>query len=209
MLNVCYLCLRVRYLLLLSLLFKLAWKTATLLALVTAVCCSDLTLLCIDNQHLFLQHHAAIFIPISGGKTDWPGHLPPQILIESLSSVNLFPIFGLKAYLRFTEPFRQKPDGSCLTSLFFWGNNRQHRPVGAKTILSWVRKVLCVDKAHVSGFSLWGYSFCSLGRWSLPGVCPAGRWLIPMPARQYFSTYITTVDWHQDSVQCAVLGISE
>ena len=50
--------------------FKLAWKTATLLALVTAKCCSDLTLLWIDNQHLFLQHHASIFIPMSGGKTD-------------------------------------------------------------------------------------------------------------------------------------------
>ena len=49
--------------------FKLAWKTATLLAPVTAKHCSDLTLLCIDNQHLFLQHHAAIFIPMSGGKT--------------------------------------------------------------------------------------------------------------------------------------------
>ena len=50
--------------------FKLAWKTATLIALVTAKCCSDLTLLCVDNQHLFLQHNAAIFIPMSGGKTD-------------------------------------------------------------------------------------------------------------------------------------------
>ena len=35
--------------------FKLAWKTATLLALVTAKCCSDLTLLCVDNQHLFFS----------------------------------------------------------------------------------------------------------------------------------------------------------
>ena len=51
-------------------LFKLAWKTATVFALVTAKCCSDLTVLCIDNQHLFLQFHAAILIPISGGKTD-------------------------------------------------------------------------------------------------------------------------------------------
>ena len=57
--------------------FKLAWKTATLLALVTAKHCSDLTLLCIDNQHLFLQCSAAIFIPMSGGKTDHLGHLPP------------------------------------------------------------------------------------------------------------------------------------
>ena len=29
--------------------FKLAWKTATLLVVVTAKNCSDLTLLCIDN----------------------------------------------------------------------------------------------------------------------------------------------------------------
>ena len=48
--------------------FKLAWKAATLLALATAKHCFDL--LCIDNKHLCLQHHAAIFISISGGKTN-------------------------------------------------------------------------------------------------------------------------------------------
>ena len=73
--------------------FKLAWKTATLLVLVTAKHCSDLTLLCVDNQHLFLQHNAAIFIPQSGGKTDHLGHLPPQVHIEPHSNVNLFPVF--------------------------------------------------------------------------------------------------------------------
>ena len=82
--------------------FKLAWKTATLLSLVTAKHCSDLTLLCIDNQHLCLQCNAAIFIPMSGGKTDLLGHLPPQIHIESHSSVDLCPAFYLKAYLRCT-----------------------------------------------------------------------------------------------------------
>ena len=44
--------------------FKLAWQTATL-TLATAKCCSDLTFLCIDNQHL--QHHVAIFVPASSG----------------------------------------------------------------------------------------------------------------------------------------------
>ena len=73
--------------------FKLAWKTATLLALVTAKHCSDLTLLCVDNQHLFLQCNAAIFIEMSGGKTDHLGHLPPQTHIESHSNVNLCPGF--------------------------------------------------------------------------------------------------------------------
>ena len=135
--------------------FKLTWRTATLLALVTAKHCSDLALLCIDNQHLSLQHHAAIFIPSSGDKTDHLGHLPPQICIESHTNVNLCPVFYLKAYLRFTEPFRTKPDGSCLTSLIL-GNDRQHRPVCAKTIFSWLRKVLCVAKAHMSPGSLWG-----------------------------------------------------
>ena len=92
----------------------LAWKIATLLALVTVKCFSDLTL-CIDNQHLYLQHYAAIFIPLSGGKTDRLSHLPPQIHIESHTNVNLCPVFYLKAYLRCTEPFRMKPDGSHMT----------------------------------------------------------------------------------------------
>ena len=72
--------------------FKLAWKTATLLVLVTAKHCSYLTLLFIDNQHHFLQYHAAIFIPISGGKTDWPGHLPPQIHMN-LTPMLIFVLF--------------------------------------------------------------------------------------------------------------------
>ena len=36
-----------------------------------------------------------------------------------------------------------------MTSLFL-GNNRQHQPVCAKTISSWVQKVLSVAKAHMS-----------------------------------------------------------
>ena len=156
--------------------FKLAWKTATLLALVTAKHCSDLTLLCVDNQHLFLQCNAAIVIPMSGGKTDHVGHLHPQVCIEFHSSVNLCPVFYLKAYFRHTESFRMKPDGSHVTSLFL-GNNRQHQPVCANTISSWVRKVLCVAKAHMSpgSLSLGGCCFWSLSSWCFPGDHPAGR----------------------------------
>ena len=126
--------------------FRLAWKTATLLAFVTVKHCSDLTLLYMDSQHLFLQPDGGIFIPMSGGKTEHLGHLPPQICIESDSNVNRCPVFYLKAYLRNTESFRVKPDGSYVTSLFL-GNNSQHRLVCAKTISSLVRKVLCVAKA--------------------------------------------------------------
>ena len=157
--------------------FKLAWKTAALLPLVTAKHCSDITLLCVDNQHLFLQHNTAIFIPLSGGKTDSLGHIPPKICIESHSYVNLCLVFHLKAYLRCTESFRKKPDGSWVTSLLL-GNNRQHPPVCGTTISSWVLKVLGVVKAHMSLGSLWGgCCFYSLDSWCVSGDHPTGRWL--------------------------------
>ena len=79
--------------------FKLAWKTAALLAHVTAKCCSDLTL-CVEIQHLFLKHNAAILVPLSDGKTDHLGHLPPQIHIESHTNVNLCPVFYLKGLFK-------------------------------------------------------------------------------------------------------------
>ena len=75
--------------------FNLAWTTTTLLAQAAENWCSDLTLLCVDNQDLFHQHQAAIFVLASGGKTDQPGYHPPQIHIESHFSVSLCPIFYL------------------------------------------------------------------------------------------------------------------
>ena len=45
---------------------------------------------------------------------------------------------------------------------------------------------------------------------SLVSMLQAGDWaIVSTPARHYFSTYITTTDWHQDSLQHAVLGLSE
>ena len=44
----------------------------------------------------------------------------------------------------------------------------------------------------------------------LETILQAGDWArVSTSARHYFSTYITTMDWHQDSVQHAVLGLSE
>ena len=81
--------------------------------------CCDLTLLCIDNQHLLLQHHAAIFIPLPGGKTDHLGHIHLQIDIESHTNVNFCPVFYLKAYLRCNEPFMMKDQWiTCDFSVF-------------------------------------------------------------------------------------------
>ena len=104
-----------------------------------------------------------------------------------------------------------KPGGPCVTSLFL-GNNRQHQPVCAKTISSWVRKVLCVAKAHMSLGSLWGVaaSAALAAGVFLVIILQAGYWArVSTPARHYLSTYITIVVRHHDSVQHALLGLSE
>ena len=87
------------------------------------------------------------------------------------------------------------------------GNNRQHRPVCAKTISSWVRKVLCVARAHMS---LGAAASAALAAGiSLVSILHAGDWAkVSTPARHYFSMYITATDQYQDSVQHAVLGLS-
>ena len=145
---------------------------------------------------------------MSGGKTDHLGHLPPQVHIESHSNVNLCPVFFL-----FEGLFEMKDKARWILCDFsVLGNNRQYWPVHAKTISSWVRKGLCVAKAHMSPGSLWGVaaSAASAAGVFLVTILQAGDWAhVSTPARHYFSTYIATTDWHQDSVQHAVLGLSE
>ena len=142
MLNACCLCWRVGHWLLLTT-FKLAWKIATIWALVSAKCCSNLTLLCIYNQHLFLVS-CCFFHSHVLWQDGLTSYIHPQIWIESHSNVKLCPVFILKDYLKDTEPFRKEPDVSCVTSVL--DKKRQHRLVCAKTISSWVREVLCVAK---------------------------------------------------------------
>ena len=44
----------------------------------------------------------------------------------------------------------------------------------------------------------------------LVSILQTGDWARgSMTARHYFSTYITTMDWHQDFVQHALVGLSE
>ena len=72
--------------------FKLAWKTAILLALATAKYFSDVTLLCIDQSAPFYSASFCYFHSMSGGQTDYLGHIFPQIHFESHSYVNLCPV---------------------------------------------------------------------------------------------------------------------
>ena len=60
--------------------------------------------------------------------------------------------------------------------------------------------------------SLWGVaaSAALAACVSLVTILQVGDWTrVSTPARHYFCTYITTTDWHHDSVQHAVLGLSE
>ena len=64
----------------------------------------------------------------------------------------------------------------------------------------------------MSPASLWGVaaSEALAAGFSLMTILQAGDWAqVSTPARHYFCTYITTMDQHQDSVQHAVLGLSE
>ena len=64
----------------------------------------------------------------------------------------------------------------------------------------------------MSSGSLWGVAaFEALAAGvSLVTTLQASDWArVSTPARHYFSTYITITNWHQESVQCAVLGLSE
>ena len=137
-----------------------------------AIHCTYLTLSCIGNQHLYLQHNAASFILASGGNMDQLGHLPPQICIESYSVVYLCSVFYLKAYLHHIEPFRKKSDGPRVCSLFLviiGGTFLQ--PLCDKLIFSWVRNIFSIAEAPVSWYPPWS---CSVDSLCFPGVHPAG-----------------------------------
>ena len=60
--------------------------------------------------------------------------------------------------------------------------------------------------------SLWGVatSAALAAGVSVVTILQVGDWTrVSTPVRHYFSTYITTMDQHQDSVQHAMLGLSE
>ena len=131
--------------------------------------------------------------------------------IEYHSSVNLCPVFYFKVYIPSIESFTKKLDGSWVCSPF-WGNNRQHRPVCAKMISFWVRKVLSIPKEYMSLGTLQGAvaSAALVSGVSLVSILQAyDRARVSTPVKILFFTYITTTDRHQDSFQCVVLGLNE
>ena len=160
-----------------------------------------LNLLNIENQHLFLQCHAAISILISGGKINCLGHLQPQVHLEFHYNVHLCPLFYLKTNLHDTEPFRKESDRSHVYSLFLVNN--QHMSICAKMMSSWLSEVLGIAKVYMSLGTSWGATLSvafGAGN-SLLSILQAGYWArFSTTARHYFSTYITTTNWHYNFI---------
>ena len=132
--------------------------------------------------------------------------------LKFILNLTLMLVFALSFTLRLTtEPFRKRLDEPAMYSLF-GGNNRQYVPICTKMIYSWVRKVLGIEKAHMSPSTLQAaaVSVALVADVYRVSIMQAGDWAkVSVPSRHYFSTYITTIDCHQDSIQHAVLGLSE
>ena len=144
--------------------------------------CSDLTLLCIDNQHLFLLNHAAIFVPASGVKRDLLNHLPPQAHFEDHSNVNLMPCILIEGLFMVYSAFFQRSQVDLMCPL-----------------------CLLVIEKYIFRYCPGCYNI-----WALVAVIcllyflQADDWArVSTPSRQYFSTYIMSTVQHAD------LGLTE
>ena len=124
------------------------------------------------------------------------------IILPSQICANLILIFAWSFTQRLTYTTlnllgRSQMDPGCT---LFLGNNRQHMSVYATLISSWVRKVLCVTKVHMSPGTLCGAAVLVAGV-SLVSTLQEGDWTkVSTTARYYFSMCITTTDFHQDSI---------
>ena len=75
-----------------------------------------------------------------------------------------------------------------MPSLFI-GNNRQHLPICAKVISSWVRNVLSIGKAHASSGSFQGAVALVAGVYLVSIFQAGNRSVVSPSAGQLFATY--------------------
>ena len=84
--------------------------------------------------------------------------------------------------------------------------------VCAEIIFSWLNKVLGIAKAQTSLGSLQAavVLVAFVAGVCLVSILQASDWArVSTSAKLYFSTYITATEWEQDSIQHAVMGLSE
>ena len=98
----------------------------------------------------------------------------------------------LKAYLWHTEPFRKKSNGSWV-SFGFLDNYRLQMAVCVKMI-SWVRNVLSIARAHMSLGTFWVavlVAVLAAGVVLMSILQAYDRAKVTIPAGDCFSTYIS------------------
>ena len=115
---------------------KLTWRVAMLLALASARRASDLSLLHIDEDHLFKTNDSWRFHLVFGAKQDRPGHIPQDVIISKQACRELCPLENLREYLRRTEGER----GGHMQ--LFRTTVQPLKPASKQTIRSWLSKVL-------------------------------------------------------------------
>ena len=155
---------------------------------------SNLTFYILIMSTFFLHYHSAFFPFLL---IRWIGQIIFHLrFVFSHSSVNVCPVFYLKAYLWCTEPFIKMSDESYV-SCVVTSNNRQHMVLCAKSVPSWVRESPSVTKTHMLLGTPQGavVSVALAAGVSLVCILQAGDWAkVCTTARHYFSTYITTTD---------------
>ena len=80
-------------------------------------------------------------------------------------------------------------------------------PACVTSLSSWDKKVLSIVKSHVSQYPVVSAAF-QVGA-SLVSVLQARLGQSFYPSQTFSSCYITTMGWHQDSIEWAVLGLCE
>ena len=85
---------------------QFTWHLPMLLALASARRASDLTLLHMDDSHLFKSADSWRFHLVFGAKQDRPGHLPQDVIISRQGLTELCPISNAEEYLRTTAGVR-------------------------------------------------------------------------------------------------------
>ena len=181
---------------------------ATPLASVMAKC-SNLTLLHIYNQHLFLQHNACIFFL----------HLVMRwidmVIIQLKFTLNLIPIWifalNFHSWLSYTiqSLLRSQMDprypfcflvtvgSSCLYVLKWF-------LLGKGKIEVLLRHMSLGTPQGVATSEALVVSVC------LMSILQAGDWArVSTPAGCHFSIYITTTDWDRDYIQHTAIYLSE
>ena len=112
---------------------KLTWRVAMVLAMASARRASDLSLLHIDEYHLFKKNDSWRFHLVFSAK---PGHITQDVIISKQACRELCPLENLREYLRRTEGKR----GSHMQ--LFRTTVQPLKPASKQTIRSWLSKVL-------------------------------------------------------------------